>query len=971
MKIQQYTDRHFPSNLTLTLKPDFIESTYSLINSDLERLHPSLVTRGEAYVPKKEVIPEEEIVEREEAKALEELSPYGERFVAPEAITEKAIKRLEEITTKEEIEKEMLIRAEKELPTIISQVKKKGGIKYTKEIKDFGEYAEIPLTAKNKNGLALDEMADELGLDENELWQKLTLGKREYMHSLGITKEFLNKTLRKPSDITVSTEKAMYKWYSESNEGLLYGKQIGDAIQRRMKVLNISKDRMEIIDKYREMPTKYEEEATTEEKSIADELGRIFDMLHKTASDNGVLEAYIDLYVPHIYKDDPREVWKKMYPAGGKRMGQQFRFAKKRTIPTFDEAEELELHPIYDIPTLVSVYTTSLYRTIANKNYIETAKQMVDEDGIPLLMRADKAPPDYQVIDEPAFNRYMYVGETGKEEPMLVKIPVKAHPDIAKEINDMTAIYKPYNKWVRGLRKGQNVVKRLIMYNPLIHGTNILSDTLDELNFDPIKTFNNTFRGKIPQKLMDELDFKNTDDLDMYMVQSGIASDAVWGASREMYERLNEIRGKKPAKVLQPLIKLRELNDKVLWGSIVLNSQRMVFLNYMHQELVKHPDIDQEQLAREAAHFTNDLLGTLPSVVFSKNEALVSNLFLFARNWTVSNLRLLTGAFREYGTATRLPGLLRHKGLTPEEANRLAPHYQKHLVKGMIGLVLGVIMTNSAIKSIRRRKASLWTPLEAEKGHRLDIDTGLRDKKGRKIYIKYPLFRYMGDYIGYGTQPMQTIKNKTEPLLKTIAEEAVNYSLWQKQPITDRQGINALKDRLVYFFRGTTPLGTAYGVTQEAKPTWEKFVPLTGTWTKHGVTPELVTRFNAFSNIDRRAFLQTLSGEEGQDFNRLKSLQTKRRELTEEELDRAAKYALKMIEFRKEISTKWDDIDKEIDKLILDNKIREARQLMVSSGRYTTTRGMDDRIRRVKGGILVGAGAEQPGALTWYRNPGE
>lgn len=57
--------------------------------------------------------------------------------------------------------------------SVIKEVMKKGGIKDTPAIRDFGAYIEIPLCCRRKAGLPFDEMADELGMSENELWEGL------------------------------------------------------------------------------------------------------------------------------------------------------------------------------------------------------------------------------------------------------------------------------------------------------------------------------------------------------------------------------------------------------------------------------------------------------------------------------------------------------------------------------------------------------------------------------------------------------------------------------------------------------------------------------------------------------------------------------------------------------------------------------------------------------------------------------
>jgi hypothetical protein len=553
----------------------------------------------------------------------------------------------------------------------------------------------------------------------------------------------------------------------------------------------------------------------------------------------------------------------------------------------------------------------------------------------------------------------MWVGEEeikDKKKTYLVKVPYSAHPELADKINNLVDPSIPYNKWMRYLVGAQGIVKRLVMYNPLIHGWNIYSDVLDEVDFNAVKAFNIVFRGQVPQKLLKQFEFKNLEELDLDSIKHGLSSDAVFGATNELYANMRKLEGSQASKWLLPLIRLRDLNDKILWQRMVLSSQRSIYLTKLSQLVKKNPGVSVDELKWQASHFTNDLLGTLPSVIFTKNEALVTRLLLFARNWTVSNLRLLTGSLGEYGTSKLMPGPLRHKGLTKEEANRIAPSYRRHLIKGIMALVLGVTLVNSAIKSAKEGKPTPWWPWEAEKGHWVDIDTQTRDKKGRKNYLKPWFFRYIGDYIGYGTDPVRTIYNKAEPVLKMGAEQFMNYSKWRRGPITEAEGVLALKQRFDYLLSGLTPFGTLYGVTEERKTPIERYTPLTGTWIRHGVSPELYQRLNWLSKDDRKKFEATLTREERIQLRRIERRQKYGRILSESELNKASKLAQKYFDWSRKKRVELRELDKRIDDLILSGKLYEAKRLMRLENRYkrpNRERKIRERINRVLGGTGV------------------
>jgi len=71
-----------------------------------------------------------------------------------------------------EYERSMLKSAP--VDNVIKRVRAKGGIKCTSAVHDFGSCNDIPLCCRRKHGLPLDEMADELRMSDQALWNALT-----------------------------------------------------------------------------------------------------------------------------------------------------------------------------------------------------------------------------------------------------------------------------------------------------------------------------------------------------------------------------------------------------------------------------------------------------------------------------------------------------------------------------------------------------------------------------------------------------------------------------------------------------------------------------------------------------------------------------------------------------------------------------------------------------------------------------
>ena len=414
----------------------------------------------------------------------------------------------------------------------------------------------------------------------------------------------------------------------------------------------------------------------------------------------------------------------------------------------------------------------------------------------------------------------------------------------------------------------------------MIHGWNILSDLFDETSLNPIKTIQAMKRGA-------EL-WKTKDQQIIQWANAGLNLEGAWNTANEIRERILQVP---EGKALKPFTKFEEWSDRVLWEGIVRNAQLATAEIKTEQIKRSHPNIPEKDIHRMVAHYVNDLYGTLPHTLFaSKNQREFLSVLFFARNWTISNLRLLTGAMGKFGTRPLIPHLVRHKSMSDEEANILGRDYRFHLLKGIFGMVVFANLINKVI-------SGRWS-FENETGHKLDIDTGMRDNRGRRIYLMPPIFRYIRDYFGWFTDPTRTMFNKAEPLLKQSIEQAFNFSYWQKDQIAKSGNTipENIKNRVQYFLEGITPIPSFLEREGEVKTPIERIMPFTGTWVRRGLV-----------GGDAEA---------------------------------------KMREFIAKGKREEEKIDKDIDEFLQRGKIRDAINLMGESKRYTSAEGIKNRIQR-------------------------
>ena len=165
-----------------------------------------------------------------------------------------------------------------------------------------------------------------------------------------------------------------------------------------------------------------------------EKIGKYYDDSFQFLKDNWGDVSFVEDYVTHIWD----------IPKGRKSeivnyFATKNPFLNKRTIPTLQEGIALGLKPkTTNIAELLRIYDQYKFKTVYNYNFAKHLKGLTDDAGNPLMARGDKAPKDWVKIDHPALNRAMAIGKVGKEGILLKKVPVRVHPDIAREVKIIT-----------------------------------------------------------------------------------------------------------------------------------------------------------------------------------------------------------------------------------------------------------------------------------------------------------------------------------------------------------------------------------------------------------------------------------------------------------------------------------------------------------------------------------------------------
>jgi len=573
---------------------------------------------------------------------------------------------------------------------------------------------------------------------------------------------------------------------------------------------------------------------TPEQKSVLNGIQRLYKDYETILKKEGILDTFLENYVNHIILETPKKGRLSRTGEGGK-LGAKPSFTRQRVRTeegktyTIKELEAKGYKVEKDIAKLGAYYQVVAEQAISNKRIVDTLKKTTTKEGKKILRPFRDIPleekGDYYVIDEMQLKRWS--GTKTEKGIKLFQIPTGLHKNAWSLIDNILGERRPPSQLYLKFAKIRSDVKRLIMFNPLIHGFNVESNVIMALGKDYPRRFY-MFKDKTPQQI---------EAMKFDMIRDGVELEGLFDVKGRLAKDIYQLKIPEQTELKQmitnPIKTLRDVGDKILWDKWVGSGQMAVYGVLKERGLKK--GLPEAKAGHAAAMMTNDLLGTLPSTWFTKNQRRFLFNTMFARNWTVSNLRTLTGMMGKKAKSKYLPKPLRFENVTDAELKVMSGEYRKVVVKGVIGaLTTANIVQSMFLKMNGQKFHPTW---QNEEDHRFDIDTGMIDPKKGKIYLKNWLFRQIDDYIKlFEGHPIQFAKAKAEPIMRTIAEIILNVDYFGK-PIIKRgmTRTRALLEISKYIVKGITPLDNFIGRENEVRTWAEALLPLTGTWIRHGM----------------------------------------------------------------------------------------------------------------------------------------
>lgn len=321
------------------------------------------------------------------------------------------------------------------------------------------------------------------------------------------------------------------------------------------------------------------------------------------------------------------------------------KFLNKRYIETLEDGiKKFGLKPkTLDIGEIIRIHASVTNNVIANKKFLEDLKNL-GRNGMPMILRADKAPPDWVTIDHPALTTTIYIPEIEGKPAKLIPMPYKVHPDLKKPMlvvfdklidhpvahawENITGILKKTQLSISFFHHGAltetAIAKMGVVKTVTVAGKDVIYKGLKSSGKPP--TFEN------PELTKDAIEagvqFGTTVDIPVKKIQKYLDNMA------------EKAKGTPAAEQITWFLKtFNEKWDKGLWDYLH-DGLKLYAFEDVRSKMPKGTK-DPKKYLREHAALINDTFGGQNWDVLMVNPKTVQMLrwFLLSPDWTVSTIR--------------------------------------------------------------------------------------------------------------------------------------------------------------------------------------------------------------------------------------------------------------------------------------------------------------------------------------------
>ena len=393
--------------------------------------------------------------------------------------------------------------------------------------------------------------------------------------------------------------------------------------------------------------------ATPEQAKVQAAVKQFFSDVGRLAQEHGVLKELRDNYVTHLWDN----------PVNRSRFGSALTttspFTKARTFTTLAEGKAAGLVPrTEDIADIMEAYGRSMNRAMQGKTFIGTLKGLKAPDGRPLIAKADAAPKGYVPVDLPQLRGSL------------------VHPDIAQSLSmfESGRLHGP----LEGVSESMQALKRIKVMGSLFH---IKSLAEAGIGSTPVTKW-----AALPKRIAGFA--LGRDEMLKQLNEGGMSQDAtdllrhginisleretpgVEDIGGSFYQGMTNLQQYLDAnlpqagKVSKAFTELNHKLDTITWGRVHTGLKLMVGSETMHR--LERNGVPREKAAEIAANFVNTQFGGLnwrriaegarsrwgrdfSMAMLHPKARTVSQILLFAPDWTISTIRQYTQAIRRSG----------------------------------------------------------------------------------------------------------------------------------------------------------------------------------------------------------------------------------------------------------------------------------------------------------------------------------
>lgn len=321
------------------------------------------------------------------------------------------------------------------------------------------------------------------------------------------------------------------------------------------------------------------------------------------------------------------------------------KFAKKRTIGTFVEGidgieingEKVQFKPkTLDYAEILKSSSDNLIKATHDSILANEIKNLKYK-GESMVLPASKAPSEWIEVNHPALNKAVYQGAVGEDEiPMLMKTPVKVHPEIADYVNAIFEVQKP-NKFWRTFDSLNGMVKQALLGFSGFHGYALSESSIGNAGVGK------TLKELNPKKFVDAIKNGN---YDVYKneeaAKRAINAGVQLGTPSDLQRNLTEEALKKIPLVGKALSGAVSANNKILWD-VLHNNFKVLAFNTAIENLGENVTKEQE---RAVAQWVNDSFGgqAWELLGIKKSTIKAASRVLLSPDWNFSTIRQAAAA---------------------------------------------------------------------------------------------------------------------------------------------------------------------------------------------------------------------------------------------------------------------------------------------------------------------------------------